>query len=207
MPEQRTYTRDDFNFELPDNLIAQYPAGKRDQSRLMVLNRGNGALIDDHFFNISRYIRPGDIMVFNNTRVQCARSFFMRKSGAKVEVIFARELGEDRWLIATNRTRRLKPGEVIFSERDPAVTLTVIMRQDDFILVKSSRALTGELLSRIGDIPLPPYIRRSPEKSDRVRYQTVYAAEEGSAASPTAGLHFTDDILSKLKKKASPTSM
>ncbi len=204
MHEKNTFTRDDFYFELPDDRIAQYPSDRREDSRLMVLNRKNGDIKDDYFYNAAEYLHEGDILVFNNTRVLCARSFFRRNSGARVEVIFTRQVDEKKWLIATNRTKRLKPGETLENEKDNTVALKILSREDDFLMVEGSRPLTEELLSGIGEIPLPPYIKREAGEQDRVRYQTVYAAESGSAASPTAGLHFTQNILSELKKKALP---
>ncbi|MDA3899745.1 MAG: tRNA preQ1(34) S-adenosylmethionine ribosyltransferase-isomerase QueA [Spirochaetes bacterium] len=195
------YTIDDYDFTLPDALIAQFPSPNRDDSRLFVLDREAGQTSHDMFKNICDHLTEGDVLVFNDARVIPARLYFQRSSGASVEVVLARMKDESNWLVVTNRTKKLKPGEVITSIVDPDLTLTITSRQDDYLAVHSSLPLTDLLLIRVGTIPLPPYIQREVSEEDTKRYQTVYAQKSGAVAAPTAGLHFTQSILDKLKAK------
>jgi len=197
---ERSYTLGDFHFELPEELIAQYPAASREESRLFVIDEG-GEFRHGLFSGISAYLRAGDILVVNNTRVLPARLAFRRSTSGLVEVILVRRVGDDTWLALTNRSARLKTGEKLTAVADGEITVTIGGREGDFFRITTSREFTEELLGRIGSTPLPPYIRHKDEDSDRDRYQTVYASKPGAVAAPTAGLHFTEEIIASLKKK------
>ncbi|TAL37141.1 MAG: tRNA preQ1(34) S-adenosylmethionine ribosyltransferase-isomerase QueA [Spirochaetes bacterium] len=193
------YTLSDFQFDLPDELVAQHPAEAREQSRLFVLRREPPAFEHAGFHELGSYLRPGDVLVFNDARVIPARLFFRRATGARVEIILASRLDSLRWHALANRTKRLKPGETLVCEGDPGVTVTVRGRAGEYIEVETSREFDDALLERIGAIPLPPYIRRPWRSEDRDRYQTVYARATGAVAAPTAGLHFTTGMLESLR--------
>ncbi len=196
---ERSYTLTDFHFDLPENLIAQYPAAKREKSRLFIIDNG-GEFRHEMFDGISGYVRPGDLLVVNNARVIPARLAFRRATSGLVEIVLVRRLGVDEWLALTNRSSRLKTCEVLTAAAEGDIAITIGEREGDFFRITTSREFTEELLKKIGVLPLPPYIRRSFEESDRDRYQTVYASKPGAAAAPTAGLHFTKDIIATLQK-------
>ncbi|MFW5808673.1 MAG: tRNA preQ1(34) S-adenosylmethionine ribosyltransferase-isomerase QueA, partial [Spirochaetota bacterium] len=196
---KRQYTLSDFFFDLPDRLIAQTPADRRDSSRLFVFPRDGSEYKHDMFRNLTEYLCPGDLLVFNDARVIHARLFFRRKSGAEVEVVLARMIDESNWLAITNRTKRLKDGEELISAADETVAITVLRREGEYIRIQSHVPLNDTILRRIGSVPLPPYIRRKPDKRDEERYQTVYARSDGAVAAPTAGLHFTGELLERMR--------
>ncbi len=188
----------DFDYLLPAELIAQVPEEPRDHSRLLVVDRNRKIMEDHHFYDIVQFLEPGDLIIFNDTRVIPARLFATREStGARVEVFLIRELGQNEWECLVRPGKRSKPGvELIFPEN---------------IVGKVSGAVEGggrivqfppelhfrEWLQRSGETPLPPYIHN--KQVDPERYQTIYSKYEGSVAAPTAGLHFTDRVLEKLK--------
>jgi len=198
---EKKYNLSDFDFNLPDDLIAQKPTLKRDESRLFVVNRKNDSFIHEKFHNIIDYINEDDVLVFNNARVIPARMFFKRESGGLVEVVLARRLGELNWLVITNRTKKLKNGEVLTSVVDDSSKFKVLGRDDEYLKIETLIEFTDELLDEIGKMPLPPYIKREATEFDKERYQTVYASESGAVAAPTAGLHFTGELLDSLKIK------
>jgi len=204
MPKS-SYTLEDFNFELPGELIAQHPADRRDSSRLFVLNRNTGKYTHAVFSGLPGFIREGDVLVFNNARVIPARIMFKRDTGGVVEVILNRRLSSLTWIVLTNRTKRLKQGEVLRAARDPEISITLLERVDDFYEVRSSVELDDETLAGIGEIPLPPYIRRSADEEDLDRYQTVYGTETGAVAAPTAGLHFTGELMQEIRERGAET--
>ncbi len=200
-PGNKVFVLSDFSFDLPDKLIAQYPSDERDQSRLFILNRNTSEYLHKSFYELEDYLFNGDVLVLNNARVIPARMFFKRESGGLVELVLTRRLSENEWLAISNRTRRMKPGEVLVSGADQSVMFNVLGRVHDFLKIRSNIVLTEAVLKKIGEIPLPPYIKRSPDVIDEQRYQTVYSREGLAAAAPTAGLHFTDDLINKLKAK------
>lgn len=189
-----SFSLSDFDFELPDEYIAQYPCEKREESRLFVIDR-IGNFYHTKFTELMNFLRSGDILVLNNTRVIPARILFQRQSSGKVEVVLTQRLNTLSWFAITNRSSRLKPGEVLYAENDPKITITIEGRVGDSFRVKSSEELTNEILEKIGSTPLPPYIKREVTPDDRIRYQTVYAGKSGAVAAPTAGLHFTKEML------------
>jgi S-adenosylmethionine:tRNA ribosyltransferase-isomerase len=195
------YSLDDFDFELPENLIAQAPLDDRDASRLFVVDRSNGQFIHDRFKNISQHLVPGDLLVMNNAKVIPARIFFKRKTGSLIEVVLARMLDYRRWMVICNRSNRLKPGEELVCVADGNVTIKLMRRSGDYFEIESNVDLDEERLLVIGKMPLPPYIKRDAGELDIKRYQTVYAQNSGAVASPTAGLHFTKEIIQDLQAK------
>ncbi len=176
MTTERTFRLSDFDFYLPDGLIAQEPAKERDSSRLLVMRR-DGPLEHRMFRDIVEYLREGDVLVFNDARVIPARVYFLRQSGARVEFILTGRLDDARWTAICNRTSRLKPGEILHAQRDETVTIRVLARGEDDFTIESSVPLDDGVLNAIGVMPLPPYIRRDYSALDRERYQTVYARE------------------------------
>jgi len=197
----RHYTLKDFDYYLPEDLIAQYPSEKRDQSRLFIVHRNSGSFEHHCFKDIVNYINPGDIMVFNNARVSPARIYCKRTSGGIVELILTQKISPYQWLALCNKKSRLKDGEVIRSVRNSDFSFKIESISHDSVLISSSMPLNDDLLDRIGLIPLPPYIKRQAELQDSYRYQTVYSTHSGAAASPTAGLHFSEELLGTLKEK------
>ena len=196
----------DFDYHLPEELIAQKPAEKRDSCRLMVLNRAEKTIDNRHFYDILDYLDEGDCLVLNDSRVLPARLYGTKdKTGAKVEFLLTKRIEGDVWQTMVRPGKRLKPGDrVIFSDEDgkrlsadilefaEGGTRTVKFQYDGIFM---------ERLEEIGSMPLPPYIERPGTEEDKETYQTVYSKEDGSVAAPTAGLHFTDEILEKAKKK------
>jgi len=189
---------DDFDYQLPKGLIAQHPVEPRDHARLMVLHRGSGTLEHRRFYELPRYLREGDVLVVNESKVFPARLLGRRSSGGKVELLLLRRLEGDLWEALARPGRRVRPGEKLYFGE--GVTGEVVERTEDGKrVVKFSGDL--EALRRLGQVPLPPYIRRPPVPEDEERYQTVYAKVEGSVAAPTAGLHFTEELLGKLREE------
>ena len=190
---------DDFDYFLPEELIAQTPLAKRDNSRLLVLDKKDGAYQDKHFFDIINYLDKGDVLVRNNTKVIPARIFGIKKdTGAHVEVLLLKQIN-DTYECLVGNARVVKVGTVInFSNKLYATCLEV---KDEGIRIFKFECdgILLEVLNEIGNMPLPPYIKES--LLDKDRYQTVYAKHYGSAAAPTAGLHFNDELLTKLKQK------
>lgn len=201
METKPSYSLDDFDFSLPEEQIAQSPLGQRDNSRLMCVDRNGDNILHDKFYNITDYLQEGDLLVFNNAKVIHARLFFTRVSGALVEVVLARMKDASNWMVITNKTRRLKEGEVLASVVDQDYSITIGKRDGEYLAVTSSHPFTDDVLKKIGNVPLPPYIKRKPTEEDMERYQTVYAQKGGAVAAPTAGLHFTDEIIAKLEQK------
>ena len=195
----------DFWYDLPEELIAQTPLEKRDTSRLMVLDRKTGAISHKHFFDIIQYLNPGDCLVLNDSRVLPARLLGHKPSGGAVELLLLRDLGDGKWECLAKPGRKCLEGqEIIFGNGE--LTATVISVQDDGnrIVQFHYEGIFLEVLERLGKMPLPPYIKA--ELQDRERYQTVYSKEVGSAAAPTAGLHFTNELLEQLRQKGVKTA-
>lgn len=191
----------DFDYELPEALIAQFPVEPRDTSRLLILNKVTGAVEHKaHFYELVEELNEGDVLVFNNTKVIPARLYGHREgSGGKVEVLLLTPCGENRWECLVKPGKKCPVGQVIvFDERLKATVLD----KTDFggrIVEFTVDGIFDDIIQEIGEMPLPPYIHEKLE--DQERYQTVYAKEKGSAAAPTAGLHFTPELLEKIKAK------
>jgi S-adenosylmethionine:tRNA ribosyltransferase-isomerase len=189
----------DFNYELPPELIAQEPLPERSASRMLVVSREKQTFRDDVFRNFSSYIRPGDCLVLNNTRVFPARLHGRRNSvsGARVEVFLTRSLSSDEtlWQALVKPAKRVQKGDFILFAEDVQAEVIEAGEFGERTLRFITREPVSQVLERLGETPLPPYIHRKPEPSDRERYQTVFAEKRGSVAAPTAGLHFTPEIL------------
>lgn len=193
----------DFSFELPDALIARHPLAERRASRLLVLDGPTGELAHRRFADLLEYLRAGDLMVFNDTRVIPARLFGQKQTGGKLEILVERVLDSRRVLAHVRASKSPKPGSRIDIEGGGQAL--VLGRQDAlFELEFGEDALA--LLERAGHMPLPPYIDRPDEAADRERYQTVYAQRAGAVAAPTAGLHFDDELLAALREKGVETA-
>ncbi|MCD7754941.1 MAG: tRNA preQ1(34) S-adenosylmethionine ribosyltransferase-isomerase QueA [Firmicutes bacterium] len=190
----------DFWYALPPELIAQTPLERRDASRLCVLDRQTGGIQHRHFYDIVDYLNPGDCLVMNDSRVLPARLLGHRTTGGASEVLLLRDLGDKKWECLCKPGRKMQPGcEIIFGNGE--LTAVVTQVQDDGNRVVQFRydGIFLEVLERLGKMPLPPYIKA--ELADQERYQTVYSRETGSAAAPTAGLHFTPELLEKIRDK------
>ncbi len=192
---------DDFDYYLPKELIAQHPAQKRDMSRLLVMDKKTGEIEHKHFYDIIDYLNAGDVLVINNTKVIPARLMGLKKGGtAHIEVLLLKQVGEtDQWEVLVHPGKRAKVGtEIIFG--DGRLTAKVIADTDTGRIVEFSyEGIFNEILDQLGTMPLPPYITEY--DGDMSRYQTVYAKFAGSAAAPTAGLHFTEELLEEIKQK------
>ena len=194
----------DFDYELPEELIAQKPADKRDASRLLVVHRDTGETEHRHFYDILEYLNEGDCLVLNNSKVLPARLYGIKEgTGAKVEFLLIKRIDGDRWETMVRPGKRLKPGDSVMFSEDPLLKADIIDYGNDGtrIVEFSYDGIFMERLEEIGSMPLPPYIERQSENEDRDRYQTVYCREEGSVAAPTAGLHFTEELLEKVRDK------
>lgn len=191
----------EFDFDLPTDLIAQEPVTPRDHSRLMVLGRLSGGLEHHRFYELTDFLRPGDCLVLNDTRVLPARLIGRKKQGtARAEILLLRPLGGNRWEVLCRPGRRLHPGtEVVFGRGEMVGRLGREVGEGVREAVFEYEGDFQELLDKFGRMPLPPYINR--DLDDRERYQTVYSRESGSAAAPTAGLHFTAELLETVRKK------
>ncbi|HPM73489.1 MAG TPA: tRNA preQ1(34) S-adenosylmethionine ribosyltransferase-isomerase QueA [Spirochaetales bacterium] len=187
----------DFSFNLPEELIAQTPSERRGESRLLVLDRGSGELTHSAVRTIAEFVPSGAVMVFNDSRVRRARLFASTPNGGRVEVLLLRREGPALWAALTTRMAKLTPGKRL--ELPEGVEAEVVEALADERVFRLSREIDDDYLERNGHLPLPPYIRREDAPTDAERYQTVYARERGSSAAPTAGLHFTEGILSGLE--------
>ncbi len=189
--------RQDFHFDLPAELIAQFPAAERAASRLLMLDGADGVLRDLQFRDLPGLLRRGDLLVFNDTRVIPARLFGEKASGGKVEVLVERILDSARVLAHVRASKSPKPGSWLTLEG--ALEAEMLGRQGDLFELRFSGGEVLELLKRYGRMPLPPYIERDAAGADAERYQTVYARREGAVAAPTAGLHFDETMLTQLE--------
>lgn len=195
----------DFWYDLPEELIAQTPLEKRDTSRLMVLNRKTGEVTHKHFYDIIDHLNPGDCLVMNDSRVLPARLLGHRPTGGAVEVLLLRDLGSKRWECLCKPGRKMQLGsEVIFGDGELTATVVEVKDDGNRIVEFHYEGIFLEVLERLGKMPLPPYIKA--ELADQERYQTVYSRAVGSAAAPTAGLHFTTELLEKIRAKGVKTA-
>lgn len=195
----------DFDFQLPDELIARHPTEQRTGSRLLHLDGPSGHIQHRRFPDIEQLIKPGDLLVFNNTRVIPARMFGQKTSGGKVEVMIERMTSDHTALAHVRANKSPKPGTEL--SMDGGIELTVTGREDNLFCIqcRNPEALV-DLLDKHGHMPLPPYLEREDNDDDRERYQTVYAQRKGAVAAPTAGLHFDDALLERLRQKGVNTA-
>lgn len=191
----------DFNYELPKELIAQHPYDKRDEARLMVLDKENKKIEHKVFKDVIDYLNPGDCLVINNTKVIPARLYGKKDTGANVEFLLLKRIEGDNWEAMVRPGNKLKPGsKVIFGDGLLKATVEEILEGGNRRVSFEYDGIFNEILDQIGMMPLPPYITEA-SREDNEKYQTVYAKYEGSAAAPTAGLHFTEELLEKIKAK------
>lgn len=192
--------RDEFSYELPEGLIAQFPPEQRGDSRLLVMENPSGKLTDLEFSRLPGLLNAGDLLVFNDTRVIPARLFGHKETGGKVEILLERILDDQRMLAQVRSSKTPKPGSVIHLQDE--ITLELKERRGDmFVLDVIGEMSILELMQQAGHIPLPPYIQREDHVQDQDRYQTVYAENPGAVAAPTAGLHFTDELMQQITEQ------
>ena len=190
--------KSDFDFYLPERLIAQTPLEKRDSSRLLHLDKKTGAIEHGHFHDITKYLKKGDCLVMNDSRVLPARLIGSRLSGGLVELVLLRDLGDGCWECLSRPGRKTKPGtELTFGDGELTATVRDVAEGGNRIVKFHFEGIFIEKLEKLGKMPLPPYIKE--ELQDSERYQTVYSRELGSAAAPTAGLHFTKELLKEIE--------
>ena len=195
----------DFWYDLPESLIAQTPLEQRDTSRLLVLNRTTGDVTHKSFFDIVDYLKPGDCLVMNDSRVLPARLLGHRPTGGAAELLLLRDLGNKHWECLAKPGRKLLPGQVvIFGNGELKATVVDVCDDGNRIVEFQYEGIFLEVLEQLGKMPLPPYIKA--ELQDQERYQTVYSREVGSAAAPTAGLHFTNELLGRIRKMGVKTA-
>lgn len=192
--------KSDFNFYLPEELIAQTPIADRDHSRLLRLDKNSGHIEHCHFYQLKDMLREGDCLVMNNSRVLPARLIGARPSGGSVELVLLRDLGDNRWECLSRPGRKTKPGsEIIFGNGELKASVEDVAEGGNRIVRFEYDGIFLEILEKLGKMPLPPYIKE--ELSDSERYQTVYSSQLGSAAAPTAGLHFTNELLRDIEAR------
>ncbi|MGR2856187.1 tRNA preQ1(34) S-adenosylmethionine ribosyltransferase-isomerase QueA [Erwinia rhapontici] len=197
----------DFTFELPESLIAHYPQAQRSGCRLLSLNGPDGELTHGVFTDLLDKLNPGDLLVFNNTRVIPARIFGRKASGGKIEVLIERMLDDKRVLAHVRSSKAPKPGTELLLGDDENVQATMVARHDALFEIEfHDERPVLDILNAIGHMPLPPYIDRPDEDADRELYQTVYSQKPGAVAAPTAGLHFDEPLLAALREKGIETA-
>jgi S-adenosylmethionine:tRNA ribosyltransferase-isomerase len=202
--KKKKYKLGDFDYPLPKKYIAQYPGDKRDQCKLMVVNKKAKTIEHKKFSNIAEYLRKNDLLILNNTKVFPARLFATKdRTDAKVEVFLLRELAQNLWEVMVRPARKVRIGnKLVFTPKLMCDVIDNTVSGGRVVRFESeNQAELHDIIDRIGTSPLPPYITRDPEPSDKRRYQTVYATERGAVAAPTAGLHFTNGLINRLKKK------
>ena len=189
----------DFYYDLPQELIAQTPLERRDGSRLMVLDRESGEITHRHFYDLPEYLHPGDTLVLNDSRVLPARLYGHRvPTGGAVELLLLKDQGDGKWECLARPGRKLKPGaEVSFGDGELTATIAEDLQEGKKLVQFHYEGMFLEILERLGKMPLPPYIKEELQNGER--YQTVYSKVTGSAAAPTAGLHFTKELLQKIQ--------
>jgi S-adenosylmethionine:tRNA ribosyltransferase-isomerase len=190
------YSLNDFDFSLPDDLIAQTPAAQRDGSRLLQVG-SDGTLVDAHFPDVLALLRPGDALVRNNTRVIPARLIGRKATGGRCEILVERVLSEHEFLAQIKASHKPKVGDAVYFDQH---TLEVLRYEPPFVVMQSNQPVL-QLLEQVGSMPLPPYITRPAQATDQERYQTVYAKEAGAVAAPTAGLHWTESLLDQAQAR------
>ena len=195
----------DFWYDLPEELIAQTPLQQRDTSRLLVLNKETGKTEHRHFYDIIEYLQPGDCLVMNDSRVLPARLLGHRPTGGAVELLLLRDCGDKRWECLARPGKKMQVGQTVtFGNGELTATVCDVCEDGNRIVEFHYDGIFLEVLERLGKMPLPPYIKE--ELQDQERYQTVYSREVGSAAAPTAGLHFTNELLEKIREKGIKTA-
>jgi S-adenosylmethionine:tRNA ribosyltransferase-isomerase len=196
---------DEFKYNLPKELIAQFPPKERGTSNLLVLGRKNGKLEDRKYYNIPEYIKKEDIVVLNETRVLNSRTYFLTPKGRRVEVLFLEELSEGEWYVLIGRARNVKFGDILVNEEPNkeggSIKILVKKRKENGFVVAFQEGDPYELFEKYGHTPLPPYINREDTESDEERYNTVFSNVPGAVAAPTASLNLTEEIIREIKTR------
>jgi S-adenosylmethionine:tRNA ribosyltransferase-isomerase len=191
----------EFKYNLPEHLIAQYPPKERGTTNLLVLNKEKGNIVDKKYFNIPEYIKEGDVVVLNETKVIDSRTYFLTPNKKKVEVLFLENRDENIWYVLIGRARYAKEGDALSNENSDDIQIEILSREENGFLVKFIKGDSNTLFDKYGHTPLPPYMKRPDEKSDHERYNTVFSKLPGAVAAPTASLNLTDQILKEIEKK------
>lgn len=195
----------EFWYNLPEELIAQTPLEQRASSRLLHMDRATGEISHEHFYDMIEHLRPGDCLVMNDSRVLPARLLGHRPTGGAVELLLLRDLGEGKWECLAKPGRKMQVGQqVIFGSGELTATVAEVLADGNRVVQFHYEGIFLEVLERLGKMPLPPYIKEELENQER--YQTVYSREVGSAAAPTAGLHFTNELLDAIRAKGIKTA-
>ncbi len=189
----------DFDYYLPEELIAQTPVEPRDCSRLLHYDRQSGRVDHKHFYDITEFLKEGDLLVRNNTRVLPARMYGYTPHGGKVEVLLLKRLNLTDWEVLVKPGKKARPGQTLTVNEELSLKVNATGEEGSRIITFNFDGVFEDIISRVGEMPLPPYIKE--KLKDKERYQTVYSKIDGSAAAPTAGLHFTDELFEKLKNK------
>ena len=201
------YKLSDFDFQLPQEMIAQYPSEKRIDSKLMVLNRENKRIVIDKFFNIINYLDESDLLILNETKVLPARLIGKKPTGGKADILLLEQIDDRHWKCLVKPGRRLKvKSKVVFEQGILTGEIVEHLEHGERVICFTYKGDFFSILDKFGKVPLPPYIKRKAIQSDRTRYQTVYAKEKGSVAAPTAGLHFNKELLEKIYSKGVETA-
>lgn len=204
---------EEFAFDLPSHLIARYPAEKRDHSRLLVVYKNSGKMVDANFYDLPNFLQEGDLIIGNHTYVAKKRIYLKRKTGGRLESIFLEKQPEDRcrWKVLIKKARKLKNNEILYSEKKSAYRFRVHLEGEHVFLINLTCAEKSDfsdlnMFNEIGEVPIPPYLERDEEDLDELRYQSAYAKKNDhtgtsySAAGPTASFHFTEELLNQLSK-------
>ena len=201
--KKKKYKLGDFNYPLPKKFIAQYPTSRRDSSKLMIVHKQSGLIEHKKFTQISEYMRKNDLLILNNTKVFPARLYANKdRTEAKVEVFLLRELSENLWEVMVRPARKVRIGnKLMFTPKLMCDVIDNTVSGGRVVRFELDGVKLNDVIDKIGICPLPPYISRDAETKDKKRYQTVYASKRGAVAAPTAGLHFTDNLIKKLSKK------
>ncbi|MBN2860846.1 MAG: tRNA preQ1(34) S-adenosylmethionine ribosyltransferase-isomerase QueA [Sphaerochaetaceae bacterium] len=191
----------EFSFNLPEHLIAQYPSDRRGTSRLLVLDRSDGSLEDSTVNDLASFLPEDSVLVVNNSKVRKARVYGTTEYGGNVEFLFLNQIDSLTWLVMTSKSKRQHVGRRFTFTEEGTVTGTIMETRDDTKVLQTNIPLDDTFFDSVGHIPLPPYIKRDDEFLDTSRYQTIYADTSGSVAAPTAGLHFTQEILETIRAR------
>jgi S-adenosylmethionine:tRNA ribosyltransferase-isomerase len=191
----------EFKYNLPGHLIAQYPPKERGTTNLLILEKEDGTLKDKKYFNIPEYIKEGDVVVLNETKVIDSRTYFSTSQNKKVEVLFLEERGGDNWYVLIGRAKYVEKEDILVNEESDEIQISVLKREGNGFLVKFVKGNSYELFEKYGHTPLPPYMKREDEQSDHERYNTIFSKLPGAVAAPTASLNLTKKILKKIENK------
>ncbi len=191
----------DFKYNLPEEKIAQFPPKERGTSKLLVLDRESGKIGHKRYFNVLEYIKSGDVVVLNETKVEKRRTFFLRETGKRVEILFLNHTEDRKWYCLVRGARFLNEGEILHDEYDGNIKVRVSSRLDNGFLIEPYLGDAEDIFNKVGHTPIPPYMKRSDTPEDYLRYNTTFARLNGSVAAPTASLNLTSEILEEMQSK------